>query len=216
MLLILLFLLFGGLGLFVAKWLLIFCLIALVAALVTVATNLTISLAQIGQRVLLIDADMRRPRANEFFGLAHDPGLSNVLVGNAQASEAIFKTSIPGLWVLPSGRIPPNPADLLTSLRFHKFLNSLCEHFDWVIIDSPPVMPVTDACLIGHVASAVLFVVGCEMTDRGAARVAVKRLKAANVMFLGAVLNGVDFNHNAYYYAHHYRREYATYLSPAN
>ena len=103
-----------------------------------VATNLAISLAQAGQRVLLVDADMRRPRVHTMFNQRQEPGLSNLMVGQAAPSAAMRKSSVPGLWLLTAGRIPPNPAELLGSKRFKDFIQTLREHFDSVIIDSPP------------------------------------------------------------------------------
>jgi succinoglycan biosynthesis transport protein ExoP len=176
-----------------------------------VASNLAIALANTGPRTLLIDGDMRKPKAHEIFNFKQEPGLSNVLVGTGKASEAVKKTSVAGLWVLPAGRIPPNPAELLGSPRFREFMNSLREHFDWIIIDTPPVMAVTDAALIAHNASGVIFVVGAEMTSRHAASRALDQLQQANAKFVGAVLNRVDLDRNGYYYSQYYRREYSTY-----
>ena len=135
-----------------------------------VATNLAVALAQAGQRVLLIDADMRKPRVHTVFEKPQEPGLSNVLVGNAKSSESLHKTAVPGLWVMPAGLHPPNPAELLGSKRFKEFLASLSQHFDWVMIDTPPVMAVTDSSVVAHLATGVLFVVGAEMTSRHAAQ----------------------------------------------
>ena len=176
-----------------------------------VSTNLAIALAQMGQRVILIDADMRRPTVHEMLGESQEPGLSNVLVGNADPSSVVRRSSVPGLWVLPAGRIPPNPAELLASARFRVFLTKLGEKFDWVILDSPPVMAVTDASVLAHSANGVIFVVGAEMVARGAAQVAVRQLVAAEGKLLGAVLNRVNLDGNRYYYANYYRREYASY-----
>jgi capsular exopolysaccharide synthesis family protein len=115
------------------------------------------------------------------------------------------------LWVLPAGRIPPNPAELLASHRFKVFLNSLSTKFDWVILDSPPVMAVTDASVMAHSANAVIFVVGAEMVHRGAARTAVRQLLAAEGKLVGVVLNRVNLDRDRYYYANYYRRVYSTY-----
>src|SRR5262249_2428738 len=104
-----------------------------------VASNLAVAFAQAGQRVLLVDADMRRPRVHEVLDMSQEPGLSNLLVGTAKASETLRKTDVAGLWMLTAGHIPPNPAELLGSERFHEFLHSLQAHFDWVIVDTPPV-----------------------------------------------------------------------------
>src|SRR5690606_25963144 len=166
-----------------------------------------------GQRVLLIDADMRKPKVHEALGVSQEPGLSNLLVGRSKASETVRKTSVGGLWVLPAGRTPPNPAELVGSPRFRDFIASLKEHFDWVLIDSPPVMAVTDATLAAHYATGVLFVVGAEMTSRHAAQRALDQLERANARSVGAVLNRVDLERNPYYYSQYYRREYADYYS---
>jgi capsular exopolysaccharide synthesis family protein len=176
-----------------------------------VAANLALALAQTGQRVLLIDADMRKPRVHSMFNKAQQPGLSNVLVGNSKASEAIHQAGVAGLWVMPAGLHPPNPAELLGSKRFKDFITSLAPHFDWVIIDTPPVMAVTDPAVVAHVANDVLFVVGAEMTSRFAAQRALEQLERAKAKCCGAVLNKVDLQHNPYYYSQYYRREYSDY-----
>lgn len=181
-----------------------------------VASNLAISLAHAGQRVLLVEADMRRPKAHDIFGLDQEPGLSNVMVGSAKASEAVKETTVAGLWVLTAGRVPPNPTELLGSQRFREFMNSLKTHFDWIIIDTPPVMAVTDAALVAHHATGVIFVVGSDMTSRHAARVALEQLHKVNATLVGGVLNRVDLERNAYYYSHYYRREYASYYTSAS
>jgi succinoglycan biosynthesis transport protein ExoP len=178
-----------------------------------VASNLAISFAQIGKRVLLIDADMRKPKAHEIFEIDQEPGLSNLLVGHTKASEAVRKTSVAGLWVLPAGRLPPNPAELVGSQSFKNFVLSLNGHFDWVVIDSPPVMAVTDASLIAHTTSVVLFVISAELTSRHAARRALDQLAHAEAKFAGAVLNNVDLERHPYYYSVYYRPEYGDYYN---
>jgi capsular exopolysaccharide synthesis family protein len=176
-----------------------------------IATNLAVALAQAGQRVLLMDADMRKPRVHEVFHEPQTPGLSNVLVGNAKASEAVRPGPVGNLWLLLSGVAPPNPAELLASHRFKEFLSTLEEHFDWVIIDSPPVMAVTDASVIAHVAQGVIYVVRCEHTNKHTAATALEQLESAKAKFLGGILNRVDVQRNSYYYSNYYRKSYASY-----
>lgn len=178
-----------------------------------VAGNLAISLAEAGQRVILIDADMRRPKQNDLFGLKREPGLSDLLVGNVRASETVRKTETAGLWVLPAGRIPPNPAELLGSTRFDEFFKSLHDHFDWVLIDTPPVMAVADASVVAHKVTGVVFVVGAEMVSRHAAATALAQLENGRAKMLGGVLNRVDLDRNPYYYSQYYRKEYADYYT---
>jgi polysaccharide biosynthesis transport protein len=180
-----------------------------------VSANVAKSLALAGQRVLLIDADMRRPKTHELFGSSLEPGLSNVIVGDAKASEAVKRTLTPNLWLMAAGKNPPNPAELLGSKRFKDFLVTLGDHFDWIIIDSPPVMAVTDSSIIAHCANGVIFVVGSEMTTKGAAKAALEQLDAAKAKYVGGILNRVDVRRNSYYYSRHYRREYSNYYTKA-
>jgi capsular exopolysaccharide synthesis family protein len=176
-----------------------------------VAANLAIALGQAGQRVLLIDADMRKPRVHAVFGKPQEPGLSNVLSGNARSSEAVHKTTVSGLWVMPAGLLPPNPAELLGSKRFSDFVTAVMQHFDWIVLDTPPVMAVTDSSLVAHLTSGVVFVVGAEMASRHAIQRSLEQLDRAHAKFFGTVLNRVDLQHNAYYYSQYYRREYSDY-----
>jgi exopolysaccharide transport family protein len=177
-----------------------------------VSANLAVALAQAGQRVLLLDGDMRRPRVHEIFGTEQEPGVSNILTGGAKPSEAIKRCpTVHGLWLLPSGHIPPNPAELLGSHRFREFIGSLEEHFDWVVIDSPPVLVVTDSSIVANHASGVVFVVGSDKTSRQAARTAVEQLDATNARIIGSVLNRVNLARHQYYYSSYYRKEYSKY-----
>ena len=178
-----------------------------------VASNLAMSLAQTGQRVLLVDADMRRPRVHKIFKRSQEPGLSEFTAGRLSESKAIIRTAAPGLWLLPAGAIPPNPSELLSSERCRRLIKELSEAFDWVIIDSPPVMAVTDASLLAHMVAGVLFVVAAGQATAPAAANALDQLDAAQARFLGAVLNKVNFKRNAFYYADYYRREYADYYT---
>lgn len=180
-----------------------------------VASNLAVSLAQAGVRVLLIDADLRRPRVHAMFGKPREPGLSDGLVGTSKFADTVHATAVPGLWVMPAGTPPPNPAELLSSKRFVDLVGSLGRHFDWVIIDTPPIMAVTDSAVVAHLTSGVVFVVGAEMTDRHAAQRAIAQLVRANAKFVGAVLNRVDLKHHSYYYSQYYRREYVDYYTSA-
>jgi succinoglycan biosynthesis transport protein ExoP len=181
----------------------------------TIACNLAIALAQSGQRVLLIDADMRRPRVHDVFRQNQEPGLSNLMVGHAAPSACIRKSSVVGLWLLTAGRVPPNPAELLGSQRFREFIRSLGEHFDSVILDTPPALAVTDASIAASAASGIIFVVGAEMTSRQAARIAIEQLQNGRPRFVGAILNRVELERNAYYYSGYYNREYVQYYQAA-
>jgi capsular exopolysaccharide synthesis family protein len=180
------------------------------------SSNLAVSLAQAGQRVLHVDADMRRPRVHAIFDMAQEPGLSNLLVGDCKPSEAIRKTTVQNLCVLPAGLIPPNPAELLGSKRCEDFFATLGQNFDWVILDSPPVLAVADASILANTATGVVFVVGADQTSRQAARAALEQLEAVQAHVIGAVLNRVDLEKNPYYYSAYYRKEYSRYYAQAS
>jgi succinoglycan biosynthesis transport protein ExoP len=181
-----------------------------------VASNLAIALAQAGKRVLLVDADMRRPRVHHMLGQSQAPGLSNVLAGRSKASEAVRASRVPGLWVLPAGQVPTNPAELLSARRYQEFQLRWEQSFDWIVLDAPPVMAVTDAAVIANLATCVLFVVGAEMTRRRAAQTARAQLERAHAPIIGAVLNKVDLKHHAYYYSEYYSPEYSEHYEKAD
>jgi capsular exopolysaccharide synthesis family protein len=172
--------------------------------------NIGVSLARLKQRVLLIDADLRKPRLHELFGEDQQPGLANVLTGTT-SSRDVRKTRVPGLSLMSAGRLSHNPADLLGSERFEKLIAYLRQHFDWIIIDSPPALAVTDAALISQVASGVLVVIDCSRTSREVASAAVERLEAVRAPLVGAMLNRVVFDDDEDSYLPYYHREGGTY-----
>lgn len=171
----------------------------------TTACNLATALAYGGAKVLLVDADMRRPGVHRVFGLENRCGLSELLNGQAQLTQAVQRLAEPDLWIMPAGSTPPNPSELLASGRMEALLGQV-QHgpFDWVIVDTPPVLAVTDASILTQWVSGVAFVVGSEMTRRRLAERAIETLAAGRPRILGAVLNRVDVSRNKYYYARHY------------
>ena len=179
----------------------------------SVVGNLGVALALADQRVLLIDADMRRPRLHKVFDLPQQPGLSDLLVGQATAAEAVRRLDIPNLHVLTCGTTPPNPSELLESRRFAEFLDRLQKHFDWVILDAPPILPVTDASVLSGKVNGVIFVVSAEQTPLPALRGALEQLGKTQAHVLGAVLNGVDMERRGYYYTEYYNRDTAKYYA---
>jgi capsular exopolysaccharide synthesis family protein len=180
-----------------------------------VASNLAIGVAYAGQRVLLVDGDLRRPRVHEVFAYDQEPGLTNALVGDAKTSDAVHRTDVAGLCALTAGRVPPNAAELLGSRRFKELLTSIRGQFDWVVVDSPPVMAVTDPNILANLADSVVFVIGAEMTSHQIARRAVEQLERSRAVFAGCVLNRVQIHRHSYYYSQYYRREYADYYVAA-
>jgi capsular exopolysaccharide synthesis family protein len=178
----------------------------------TTACNLAVALALGGSRVMLIDADMRRPGLHRTMGLQNEVGLSHVLTGQARVREAVQRTSEPNLYVMTAGRTPPNPSELLSSARMQNLIANLqTGPFDWVIIDTPPVLAVTDAVIIAPYVSGLVFVIGSEMTRRAHAERAIETMQGGKPNIIGAVLNRVDLNRNKYYYSRYYGYHYKNY-----
>lgn len=182
----------------------------------TTACNLAMVLAFGGSRVLLIDADLRRPGVHKALKMNNTVGLSHLLVGQARVREAIQRTSDPNFCVMTAGRTPPNPSELLSSERMRQLIANLSEGpFDWVVIDTPPVLAVTDAVVISPMVSGTVFVLGAEMTRRRLAERAVQMVMQTRPKLVGAVLNRVNFDRNKYYYSRYYGYQYKSYYGPA-
>lgn len=171
----------------------------------TTACNLAAALAYGGSRVLLIDADMRRPSVHDGFALANGTGLADLLDGRARLQDAVQRLSDPDIWVMTAGTIPANPSELLGSGRMDDLLAQLrTGPFDWVIIDSPPVLAVTDAAVLAPRVSGVAFVLGAGMTRRRFADRAIDTVAATKARILGAVLNRVDIVRDHLAYSEYY------------
>jgi polysaccharide biosynthesis transport protein len=175
------------------------------------AANLAMSFARLKQRVLLIDADMRKPQLHEMLGQSRGPGLGEVLNGK-HTSPVFRKTQVSGLWLMPAGTLSRNPADLLGSQRLSELVQSLQPYFDWIVLDSPPVLAVTDPCLIAQAASAVLLVVDCARTNRDVASAAVDRLASVRANVVGAVLNRAVLQPGDDSYLPYYHQDYPSYV----
>jgi len=182
----------------------------------TTAVNIAMALAVGGSRVLLIDADMRRPSVHKALRMTNDRGLSQLLAGQARMREVVQRTHDPNLLVITAGRTPANPSELLAADRMRALISGLENGpFDWVIIDTPPVLAVTDAVIIAPLVAAMTFVVGSEMTRWRLAERAVETLLSGNPRHLCAVLNKVDFARNKYYYSRYYGHQYKSYYAEA-
>jgi capsular exopolysaccharide synthesis family protein len=168
----------------------------------TTAANLAVTLAQAGQRVLLVGTDLRRPSVHRFFGLPNRVGLSSLLSGQASLAEAVQNPGVKGLRVMSGGPIPPNPAELLGSRAMKEFLTEAARVTDWVVLDAPPVLGLADASVLASMADGVLFVVN-EGTNRRILATARDQLRKVNARMLGTVLNnfGPAFS---YYYSDYY------------
>ena len=180
----------------------------------TVACSIAIALAQGGQRVCIVDCDLRRPRLHRVFGRVGEAGVTNVLVGDATVSEVAKPTRVDNLWSIPAGPAPPNPADVLHSERFRKFIDELSERFDRVVIDSPPVAAVTDAAILSTLVDGTVFVVRAFQTSKQLATQGLRTFRDVDAPLVGVVLNAVNLNQHEYnYYYHYYYYKHGGYRS---
>lgn len=175
----------------------------------TVVANLAVSMAQAGKRVLLIDADFRQPSLQRLFGTAVSIGLVDVLAGEAELADAILPCDEPGLQLLPCGRVPSNPAELLTAQRFPEILEQLRQQYDLVLVDTPPVLAVSDACAVAPRVDAVLLTIRISRQGRLETQRAMEMLDAVDANILGVVVNGVESSgrsggYDYQYYGHEY------------
>ena len=173
----------------------------------TVTANLGVTFAQQGMRVLLIDGDLRRPTLHRMFAVTQAPGFTQVVLGQETVENAIRPTRVEGLFVMPAGTIPPNPAELLGQEQCSALLAQLAGEFDMVLIDSSPVSAAADAIILATLADGVLMVVRAGETDRSAAQYAVQQIERVGAKVVGAVLNDPDAKLPRYgqKYAYHYR-----------
>ncbi|MEI6217282.1 MAG: polysaccharide biosynthesis tyrosine autokinase [bacterium] len=173
----------------------------------TTCANLGITLAHLGNRTLLIDADMRNPRVDAVFGKAREPGLSNIIGGGLDRKEAIVPSGIDNLDILCSGPIPPNPSELLGTAQMHSLIDALKNDYSFILIDTPPVIPVTDAAVLSGQAHGVIFVIRSGTTSRRLCLRAKLMLEKVHANIIGAVVNGVPIasGYEHYYYYQGYR-----------
>jgi tyrosine-protein kinase Etk/Wzc len=153
--------------------------------------NLAVLLANSGKRVLMIDGDMRRGVLERYLGGAPDNGLSELLSGQISLEEAIRSSQVDGLSFISCGRRPPNPSELLMSPRLPQYLEGLAKRYDVIMIDTPPVLAVTDASIIGAYAGSTFFVMRSGVHSEGEIADALKRLRAAGVHVQGGIFNGM-------------------------
>ncbi len=171
--------------------------------------NLAIALAERGEPTLLIDADLRHPSIGKALNLVNGTGLATYLTGAHDIETALRDfPPVPTLWAMPAGPTPPNPAQLLSSSAMKLMLGELRQRFKFVVIDSPPVLPVSDAMVLSTLVDGVVFVVESKATVRGAVTRALKILHNVGANVLGIVLNKVDVRQDGYYggYGHYYYR----------
>ena len=175
----------------------------------TTSINTAIVLAQKGTRVLLMDADLRRPSIHKTLGMGPKTGLSNVLTGNATLQQAVLRSNIlPTLFVLSAGTPPPNPAELLASSNMKDILAELREQYDHIVVDTPPTLSVTDAVVMSTRADSVVLVIRSGQTTKQALRRSRDLLMQVNARVSGVLLNAVDLSSPDYYYYYEYQGKY--------
>lgn len=177
----------------------------------TIASNLAICIAQSGKKVLLVDADCRRPRVHKMFGFNNEKGLTNILSGNASPADVIRETQMPGLSLMTAGPSIPNPAEAITSEEFPALLKKLGEEFDVVLIDSPPLLAVTDPSVVAVRVDGVIVVVRVGRAERLDAERAAEMLRTLRAKVLGVIVNGCEpgagyrynYGYKSYYYGNY-------------
>jgi capsular exopolysaccharide synthesis family protein len=167
------------------------------------AVNTAAMLAQLGANVLLIDADMRRPRCHRVLDLDNNLGLTEVLTGVRDLHDLIRPTAVANLFLLSSGSVPPNATELVGSPKMHQVVTQLQQIYDYIVIDSPPVMPVSDALLLATIVDGVLLVTNASRTPKQQVRAARARLEYARAKIFGTVLNRIKIHHSEYQYYYH-------------
>ncbi|MDT0117727.1 polysaccharide biosynthesis tyrosine autokinase [Microbacterium sp. PRF11] len=176
----------------------------------TTTINLAIALADAGKRVALVDADLRKPKVAEYLSIEGGAGLTDVLIGRAEVNDVMLPWGGRSLYVLPAGKIPPNPSELLGSHRMSELLARLEEQFDVVLCDAPPLLPVTDAAILGRATSGALMVIAAGRTTKRQLEAASEALKTVDAKVAGSVMSmvptrGPDSYYASYGYGYTYR-----------
>ena len=170
----------------------------------TTISNLAVVMAQAGHSVVVCDCDFRNPTQHKIFNLSNK-GLSNCVATGSNVMDIIQRTSIPNLYVLTSGPVAPNPSELLSSQNMVDIFNELKQHFDYVLVDTPPIMPVTDAAVVSGKVDGTIMVIASGTVSPAIAVEAKTRLEQAGAHLLGVVLNKVDVSGNSHYgYGYYY------------
>jgi protein-tyrosine kinase len=171
----------------------------------TTVSNLAVAFAQSGSKVLLVDGDLRKPKIHKVFWSANETGLTNFLAAHDDHMKYIRQSAVPNLDILPSGTIPPNPSELLSSNSMKNFINNVKEAYDLIIIDSPPVGSVTDASIISTYVDGTILVVNSGKVAIDALKKTRELLEKVNANIIGVVLNNVDKKaRGSYYYQYYY------------
>ncbi|MEB8096975.1 tyrosine-protein kinase [Staphylococcus xylosus] len=168
----------------------------------TISANIAVTYAQAGYKTLIIDGDMRKPTQHYIFDLPNNSGLSNLIINKATYSDSIKESNVDNLAILTAGPTPPNPSELITSSKFETIFNEFLDHYDFIVIDTPPVNTVTDAQVYAQTVKNCVLVIDAEKNNKIEVKKAKDLLNKSDGKLLGAVLNKmpVDKNSSYYYY----------------
>lgn len=182
-----------------------------------ITSNVAVSLAQNGKKIIIIDADMRKPMQHRFYAAANLKGLSDILTGEIEFRDGLIETGIEGLELITAGSIPPNPSELLDSHKMEEVLTAAKERTDMVIIDTPPVLAVTDAVLLSTKVDGTVIVVASQRTHNDMLVKAQMKLERVNANIVGTILNRFPVQKQGnYYYRDYYRKYYSYYGKEKN
>ncbi|HCS47275.1 MAG TPA: capsular biosynthesis protein [Candidatus Aminicenantes bacterium] len=170
--------------------------------------NLAVTLAQAGKTVLIVDSDFRRPTQHKIFKIRNINGLTNYLTSEMELKALVKETGIPKLYLINVGPVPPNPAELLGSEKMGNLIESLKQWFDFILFDSPPVLTVSDAMVLGPKIDGIILVVWGGKTAKDALKQAKERLDMLKVKCLGVVINNLNIQEHDYYHMHHHYHYY--------
>jgi len=165
---------------------------------------MAIAFAQLEEKVLIVDADLRKPRLHRIFKIRNVSGLTGFLTGKVSLKDVVNKTSIENVWLVPSGPVPPNPAELLNSRKMKDLVEEIGQVFDVILLDTPPVLAVSDTVLISSIADSTVLVIRSGRTRRKPFLAAVQELRKARAKIIGVVLNGADLAREGDSYPRYY------------
>lgn len=179
----------------------------------TIVANLAVSLAQSGKKVLLVDCDLRKPTIHKKFGISNASGLTSLLLKESTLEEAIYKVDIPNLGLIPSGPVPPNPSEILGSKKMGKILEDLKNYFDVILLDSPPVLVVSDLHVLASTLDGILLVATYGVTEKNAILRAKESIIKVGGKVLGVVENKIPQDAKGYGYSGYGYGKYQGYYS---
>ena len=173
----------------------------------TTLCNLAATLADAGHKVAIVDCDLRKPRIHKFFGISNQSGVTDILMNNDAYGLYTHESYHKNIFIITSGKIPTNPSELLNSEAMKRFVMRLKEAFDYIIIDTPPVVPVTDALIMSTYIDKVVLVCASGQLEIDMAKKAKESLEKVNASILGVVLNKIPVNAKKYHYYYYYKNE---------